>query len=136
MCALVLVALLHQSLCLDSGPALETLDLEKIYNQAEMDMEHNQVEEFASGATSKRFHQKRDSALTKEMAKRNSLFRTMNSNLESQGLSPKDSRDVAKKALKEWYEVKFTQAGVGKTFLMPKHCDDIMPSCNDTVKQV
>ena len=134
MCALVLVALLHQSLCLDSGPALETLDLEKIYNQAEMDMEHNQVEEFASGATSKRFHQKRDSALTKEMAKRNSLFRKMNSNLESQGLSSKDSRDLAKKALKEWYEVKFTQAGVGKTFLMPKHCDDIMPSCNDTVK--
>ena len=134
MCALVLVALLHPSLCLDSVTASETLDLEKIYNQAEMDMEHNQVEEFASGATSKRFHQKRDSALTKEMAKRNSLFRKMNSNLESQGLSSKDSRDLAKKALMEWYEVKFTQAGVGKTFLMPKHCDDIMPSCNDTVK--
>ena len=48
MCALVLVALLHPSLCLDSVTASETLDLEKIYNQAKMDMEHNQVEEFAS----------------------------------------------------------------------------------------
>ena len=100
MCALVLVALLHQSVCQDSEPASETLDLEKIYKQAELDMIQNQVEEFASGGTSKRYHQKKDNGLTKEIAKRNSLFRLMNSNLESRGLSSEDSKYLAKRALK------------------------------------
>ena len=135
MCALVLVALLHQSICLDSEPASETLNLENIYKQAELDMIQNQVEEFASGGTSKRYHQKKDNGLTKEIAKRNSLFRLMNSNLESQGLSSEDSKELAKRALKEWYNVKFTQAGVGRTFLIPKHCDgEVWSPCNSTVK--
>ena len=59
---LVLGALLHLTLCQAADLRLnsEAFDLERVYNQAESDLTEKQLEEFASGLTSKRFHRKRE----------------------------------------------------------------------------
>ena len=89
---LVIVALLHQTIGLDFESTSESLDkgfesisepwmdfdLEKLYDQAESDLAEKQTRDFASGSTSKRFHRKRENALTKEMTKNASAQQPLN----------------------------------------------------------
>ena len=100
---LVLGALLHLTLCqaADLQPNSEALDLKKVYNKAEYELAEKHLEEFGSGWTSNRFHRKRENALTKEMAMRNSLFRQMNLDLESQGFDSEESKNLSKRFLSE-----------------------------------
>ena len=133
---LVFGALLSLTLCQasDLKPYPEALDLERVYYQAESTLAERQIEEFASGSTSNRFHQKRDNALTKEMAKRNSLFRQMNFDLESQGINSEESKRLAKRGIKRWHKVRFTQTEKGKVFSMIEACGNCIPSCDKLAK--
>ena len=71
---LLFVALLHQTCLGGSESDSDPMDLKMVYDQAEADLTQKQIEEFDSGATSKRFHRKRENAFTRDMSKRNRLY--------------------------------------------------------------
>ena len=130
---LVLGALLHLTLCqaADLQPNSEALDLKKVYNKAEYELAEKHLEEFGSGWTSNRFHRKRENALTKEMAMRNSLFRQMNLDLESQGFDSEESKNLSKKAMKKWRNVRFPETEGGKVFSILESCGNDQLSCDN-----
>ena len=131
---LLFVALLHQTCGSESDS--DPMDLKMVYDQAEADLTQKQMEEFDSGATSKRFHRKRENAFTRDMSKRNRLYRQMRSNLEIQGMSSERSRKLAKRSIDEWYTVKNSQTEAGHVFKIKKQCgsEDGSTMCNTEYK--
>ena len=140
MYLLLIVVLLHQTVCstdfesseselvVDFESNLDSLNLKSIFDQAESDLAKKDTEQFASGLTSKRFHRKRENALTKEMTQRNKLFRQIRTNLESQGIISESAEMVAKKAIKSHFQDR-------KRSLLADHCDgDFDYDCDSSLE--
>ena len=136
MSILVFGVLLHLTLCQASDwkPNSEALDLERLYYQAESNLAERLNEEFALGSTTNRFHVRRETALSKEMAMRNRLYRQLNSELETRGISSEESKKLAKRAVKKWRKVKFAQTERDTSFNMLETCGECLPTCNSFAK--
>ena len=105
-------------------------DLERLYYQAESNLAERLNKEFTSGSTTNRFHQKKDTALSKEMAMRNHLFRQLIVELEIQGINSEESKKLAKRAMKKMQKVNYGQTERGKLFNMVETCGECLPTCD------